>query len=200
MKLFAIYLGILSLSISFVLNAGDVISNIPDEPDEPDVSEKYIFYLHGSTEESEGTTDKYESAIEAIAESSATVISEVREEANPNAYAEKIKLQVSQLIAKGVPAENITVSGFSKGSIITLSVSGIIGFVGLVLYRLVSSPSFNPSRSVSGYFGSVPQTYSWWVLRLSPSSSFGSVSYAPTSKAAPRGRGRPSRSVIPVVI
>ena len=75
MKLLTIFLGILSLSISFSLNAGNVISNIPAEPD---ASEKYIFYLHGSAEESEGTTDKYETATEAIAESSATVISEVR--------------------------------------------------------------------------------------------------------------------------
>ncbi len=123
MKLLSIFSGVSFFLISEILYAGDVISNIPAEPE---TSEKYIFYLHGSAEESDGATDKYETALEAIAESSATVISEARGETDPNAYAEKIKLQVSQLIAQGVPATNITISGFSKGSIITLSASGII--------------------------------------------------------------------------
>lgn len=123
MKLLALFLGILSFSIPLALYAGDVVPNVPEEPI---TSEKYIFYLHGSAEESEGATEKYITAIEAIAESSATVIAEIRGENDPNTYAEVIKLQVNHLIAKGVPATNITISGFSKGSIITLSASAVI--------------------------------------------------------------------------
>ena len=104
-------------------SAGSIVSEIPTEPDK---SEKYIIYLHGSVEESEGATDKYEAAVEAIAQGSATVISEVRGETDPNAYSLKLKDQVGSLISKGVPPENITISGFSKGAIIALAAAGTI--------------------------------------------------------------------------
>jgi len=99
---------------------------VPKVPSNPDASEKYIFYLHGSVEEEEGSTEKYETAVEAVAESSATVISEVRGDTDPNAYAVKLKEQVDQLISKSVPPENITISGFSKGSIIALATASTI--------------------------------------------------------------------------
>ena len=118
-----ISIGCLFFVCSSPLLAGGVISEIPSSPD---TSEKYIFYLHGSVEEEEGSTEKYEAAVEAIAESSAIVISEVRENTDPNTYAEKIKTQVSGLISKGVPAKNISVTGFSKGSIIALASAGVI--------------------------------------------------------------------------
>lgn len=123
MKLKIIFLSVVFFTISLNLYAGNVISEIPSEPD---AAGKYIFYLHGSAEESEGITNKYEAAIQAIAESSATVITEVRGNTEPNVYAEKIKTQVNRLISKGVAAKNITISGFSKGSIIALTASGII--------------------------------------------------------------------------
>jgi len=104
-------------------NAGSIVSDVPTDPDK---SEKYIIYLHGSVEESEGPTDKYETAVEAIAEGSATVISEVRDETDPNAYSLKLKDDVDGLISKGVSPENITISGFSKGAIIALAAAGAI--------------------------------------------------------------------------
>jgi hypothetical protein len=108
---------------SIPVYAGKVISDIPENPD---AATKYIFYVHGSVEEAEGSTEKYETAVEAIAESSATVISEVRGETEPNTYAEKLKGQVNSLIDKGVPAKNITVSGYSKGAIIALATAGTV--------------------------------------------------------------------------
>jgi len=118
---------IFSFCISFLLttsaHAGSVVSEVPDNPD---ASEKYIFYLHGSTEEEEGSTEKYETTVESIAEGSATVISEVRGDTDPNAYSIKLKEQVEKLVSKGVPPENITISGFSKGSIIALATAGAI--------------------------------------------------------------------------
>ena len=104
-------------------SAGSIVSEIPAEPDK---SEKYIIYLHGSVEESEGATDKYEAAVDAIAQGSATVISEVRGETDPNAYSLKLRDHVGSLISKGVPPENITISGFSKGAIIALAAAGTI--------------------------------------------------------------------------
>ena len=123
MKFNVVLSSIIYSIFSLSAHAGSVVSEIPSNPD---ASEMYIFYLHGSAEEDEGSTEKYEAAVEAIAESSATVISEVRDDTDPNAYAEKLKAQVNILISKGVPAKNITVSGFSKGSIIALTASGVI--------------------------------------------------------------------------
>lgn len=123
MKLTIILFGIFYSIVSQSVYAGSVVEEVPADPD---ASEKYIFYLHGSVEESDGETDKYVTAVEAIAESSATVISEVRGDTEPNIYAQKIKGYVEHLISKGVPAKNITVSGFSKGSIIALASSGVI--------------------------------------------------------------------------
>ena len=118
-----IIIGCLFFACSTLLFAGDVISKAPSSPD---TSEKYIFYMHGSVEEEEGSTEKYEAAVEAIAESSAIVISEVRDETDPNTYAEKLKTQVDGLISNGVPAKNISSTGFSKGSIIALAAAGVI--------------------------------------------------------------------------
>jgi hypothetical protein len=99
---------------------------VKDIPSKPDASGKYIFYLHGSTEETEGSTEKYQTAINAIAASSATVISEVRGDTDPNTHAEKIKRQVELLIQNGVKPNNITISGFSKGAIIALAAADTI--------------------------------------------------------------------------
>lgn len=103
--------------------AGSIFSDVPSNTD---TSEKYVFYLHGSVEESEGSTGKYETAVEAIAESSAIVISEVRGDTDPYTYSVKLKDQVDKLISRDIPPENITISGFSKGSIIALASAGII--------------------------------------------------------------------------
>lgn len=112
----------LSLYISNIY-AADVVEGVPSSPD---ISGKYVFYMHGSVEESEGNTEKYEMAVEAVAEGSATVITEVRGDTDPNTYAVKLKQQVEVLISKGVPAANITISGFSKGAVIALAAAGVI--------------------------------------------------------------------------
>jgi len=123
MKLKIIFISVLNLSLSISAFAGDVVTSVPATPDS---SEKYIFYLHGSVEENEGSTDKYETAVEAIAESDAIVIAEVRDDTDPMLYAVKLKADVKSLLDKGVPAKNITISGFSKGSIIALASAGVI--------------------------------------------------------------------------
>ena len=110
----------ISTSMSY---AGDVVSEVPASLE---ASAKYVFYLHGSAEEEDGETDKYTAAVEAVAESDATIITEVRGDTAPNQYAEKIKSQVQLLMSKGVPAKNIYVSGFSKGAVIALASAGAI--------------------------------------------------------------------------
>ena len=109
----------------FTLSAcgGAIVKEVPPKPD---ASGKYIFYLHGSVEETEGSTEKYTSALNAIASSSAIVISEVRGDTDPATYAEKVKEQVNMLISKGVSPKNITISGYSKGAVIALASAGTI--------------------------------------------------------------------------
>jgi len=102
-------------------------SNIFDDvPDQIDASKRYIFYLHGSAEEEEGSTEKYEAAVEAIAGGKNIVISEVRGDTDPNQYAQTIKSQVEKLQQAGVAKRDITVTGFSKGAIIALAAAGEI--------------------------------------------------------------------------
>ena len=99
---------------------------VEDVPDQVDASKRYIFYLHGSVEEDEGSTEKYEAAVEAIAGGKNVVISEVRGDTNPNQYAQAIKAQVVKLQKAGVAKRDITVTGFSKGAIIALAAAGEI--------------------------------------------------------------------------
>jgi predicted esterase len=111
----------------FWLIAANVQADIfSSAPEAPNPSDKYLFYLHGSVEESEGETEKYEMAIEAAGSGSAHVISEVRDDTDPNTYATGLKKQVNHLLAKGVPAKHITISGFSKGAVIALATASLI--------------------------------------------------------------------------
>ena len=143
----------LTLSTSY---AGDIVSQAPADPD---TASKYVFYLHGSAEEEDGETEKYTAAVDAVAESSATVITEVRGDTDPNTYAEKIKSQVSHLLGKGVPAKNIYVSGFSKGAVITLAAAGTINNPNINYILLAGCSEFlnekysvNPAKAVGRIF------------------------------------------------
>ncbi|QJB58387.1 hypothetical protein HFN16_06965 [Pseudodesulfovibrio sp. zrk46] len=96
-----------------------------------DPTAKYLFYLHGAIVEEMGKAASskrygvynYDRIIEHFEDRGLTVIDEVRGKVNPNKYAAKITKQVRMLMTAGVPARNITVSGFSKGGYITLLVA-----------------------------------------------------------------------------
>lgn len=123
MELKSVKIVIIVSSIILAACGGGVVREVPSKPDP---GGKYIFYLHGSIEELEGATEKYRAALSAIASGSVTVISEVRGDTDPNTYAGKLKIQVNDLISQGVPAKNITISGYSKGAIIALASAGVI--------------------------------------------------------------------------
>lgn len=119
---------ILPLLISVATSQSVFADNILDDVPAPaDPKKRYIFYLHGSAEEDEGETEKYEAAVEAIAGGKNIVISEVRGDTDPNEYALQLQGQVTKLLKGGVPKKNITISGFSKGAIISLAAAGTIG-------------------------------------------------------------------------
>ncbi|MBI9081400.1 MAG: hypothetical protein JEY79_16865 [Pseudodesulfovibrio sp.] len=101
--------------------------------------DKYFFYLHGAIMEKKGknaVSDRYGSylydhIIEHFEDRGLIVIEEVRGPVNPNKYASKIVMQVRRLMAAGVPAGNICVTGFSKGGYITLLVASSLGNPGV---------------------------------------------------------------------
>ena len=114
--------------------SGEVLQNLPTAINK---NSKYIFFLHGNIVEKKGVEFadskeygfyEYKKILKALAERDFIVISEARaDDTKIKPYAKKIAGQVSTLIEKGVPAENITVSGFSKGGKITLVTSSLAG-------------------------------------------------------------------------
>lgn len=105
-------------------------------PENPDSTANYLFYLHGLIIEIAGIRPKseehgyyeYQKILEELAGHGFTVISEAREKGTEvRVYAEKIVSQVQHLLKKGVPPQNITVVGASKGGIITAYVSLLLG-------------------------------------------------------------------------
>jgi len=97
----------------------------------PDASAAYLIYLHGAIVETQGKNAvskrygvyRYDDIVHYFEDRGLTVIEEVRGQVNPNRYADRVVREVRGLMAKGVPAANITVAGFSKGGYITLLVA-----------------------------------------------------------------------------
>jgi hypothetical protein len=95
-------------------------------------SAKYIFFLHGKIAEKYGPNAihpyfgiyDYHGIVKSFVKCGFTVISEIRSQAiKLDKYAGKIARQVETLLANGIPPEQITVAGFSKGASIALLVS-----------------------------------------------------------------------------
>jgi hypothetical protein len=113
--------------------AGSIQESIPSSPN---IDSRYIFFLHGKIVEKKGdpaTSRKYgdyeyKNMLKTFEESGFEVISEVRSSGTDiYDYSAKVAEDVDKLISSGVPAKNITVSGFSKGGRMTLVVSSLLG-------------------------------------------------------------------------
>jgi hypothetical protein len=95
-----------------------------------DQTAKYFFFLHNYYVEKNGPDGacKYYDILKAFADQGFVVISEIRTgEIIPSTYAAKVVKQVNKLLNAGVPPENITVGGHSKGGVITLCVASQLG-------------------------------------------------------------------------
>ena len=104
-------------------------------PEKMPIHSHYLFFMHGKIVEKKGipATSKlygdyqYQSMLNRFASNGFHVISETRSRGTDiYDYASKVAEQVEQLIDIGVPASNITISGFSKGGRITLVVSSLL--------------------------------------------------------------------------
>jgi predicted esterase len=102
-------------------------------PKQIDPKARYVIYLHGKIVEDQGAqnpTDPrfglydYAGILNALAVDGNQVISEVRKaNTDPVEYAGHVVEQINTLLNAGVPPENISVVGFSKGGAITILVA-----------------------------------------------------------------------------
>lgn len=130
------YLLSLMVGLFFITSCGNAEEHFLDSiPDKPDTTQHYLFYLHGAIIERGNLTPTHPKfglydmpAIRtALASEGTTLISAQRAQGTkPDVYAKKVAHDVESLIAAGVPAQNITVSGFSKGGMITILTSSIL--------------------------------------------------------------------------
>jgi hypothetical protein len=97
-------------------------------------ADKHLFYVHGCCvkDKDDPKAKAYEVIIQDLKKSGFDVVFELRysdvadSDAAAHAYAAKVAGRVQALIAKGTVPEDITVAGYSLGSMTTLVASGLI--------------------------------------------------------------------------
>lgn len=124
-----------TLTIALVLTGSnawaesDILSKIPGTPRS---DTHYVFYLHGKISEGAGPRPnhprfgiyEYEAILLALKERGYTVIAEQRKaNTDVDTYAIDLATQINRLLSQAVPADRITVIGFSKGGRIAQAVS-----------------------------------------------------------------------------
>jgi hypothetical protein len=112
--------------------SGAVFTQVPERIDP---GGRYLFYLHGQIVEDKGPRPEhpqygiyeYEAIRDTLAARGLIVISEARPAGTDVwNYAQKVKAQVEKLLAAGVPPEQITVAGHSKGGAIAILTSSLL--------------------------------------------------------------------------
>jgi len=120
------------MALPLPATAGTVMSTVPEKP-EPDA--QYVLHMHGRGVDSGRSTAiaGYRRVVKALSEKGFAVISEERREGmigkfpeDHEKYAGKIADQVASLLAAGVPAANIAVTGYSRGGLMVQIASGLI--------------------------------------------------------------------------
>jgi hypothetical protein len=100
-----------------------------------DSASRYMFYLHGKIIEDQGLPAvspdfgeyEYAAILKRLEDHGFVVISELRpRDTDVDAYARRVVGQIDTLLKAGVPPENITVVGASKGAYIAATVSDLL--------------------------------------------------------------------------
>jgi hypothetical protein len=103
-----------------------------DVPAKIDPGARYLFHMHGWVVEEYGPAGAVRTGywwrwtVEAFADRGFVVISEARPHTDVQAYALTVARQVARLRAAGVPSDHITVTGMSKGGVITVLTTAAI--------------------------------------------------------------------------
>jgi len=124
-------------------------------PGVPGTSSRYIVYLHGRIIEDEGLRPthprfgvyEYQDILDTFDAAGFTVVAPVRPPgADPSEHARVTADEVRRLLDIGVPAEHITVVGFSKGGAIAVLTAAELGnphvnfvFIACCSHRITSS-------------------------------------------------------------
>jgi hypothetical protein len=103
-------------------------------PASPEPASRYLFYLHGRIIEVQGPEAvspdfgryEYRRILETFAARGFTVVGEVRRDGAGQDFVESTAGQVRALLEAGVPADHVTVVGFSRGGFLTLGVSAAV--------------------------------------------------------------------------
>jgi hypothetical protein len=120
-------------------------------PAAPNPAARYLFYLHGRIIEVQGPEAvspdfgryEYHRILETFVDHGFTVVAEVREDGAGGDFVQATAAQVRALLDAGVPADHVTVVGFSKGGFLTLGVSAAVGSDG-VRYAILAGCSSAP--------------------------------------------------------
>lgn len=96
------------------------------------IEKQYIFFLHNKFLEEHALNEKhsrygiaeYQQIINKLKDKNTIIISEKRKSnTDPKCYAQKVKIQIDSLIAKGISPNNISVVGTSQGGYIAQYIS-----------------------------------------------------------------------------
>ncbi|MCW8877200.1 MAG: hypothetical protein OQK04_01120 [Kangiellaceae bacterium] len=122
---------ILGALVAIIISNNAVAGKIYEKfPKEVNANEKYVFYSHGYIVEGDNSkpVDKrfgwgmydFPSIKEALSDEEYNLVAFHRaKNTEPFEHAEKLSQQVRKLVKHGVPVENITLVGFSRGAFIT---------------------------------------------------------------------------------
>jgi len=108
---------------------------VPSPAAVSDSTTRYVIYLHGAILESHGAgavhprfgAYEYAAILDSLGARGVVVLSELREEnADGEAYSHTVSATVDSLLSAGVPPENVTVIGFSKGGGIAMRACTLI--------------------------------------------------------------------------
>jgi hypothetical protein len=129
---------LLTVTLALVPLAGSAADGgrvLEHAPESPDPTARYLFYLHGRIIEVQGPKAvspdfgayDYDGILQALAEAGFTVVAEVREDGAGREFAVDTARQVRDLLQAGVPPRHVTVVGFSKGGMLAVGVSTLVG-------------------------------------------------------------------------
>lgn len=158
---------IILIIFSLKVCAGDIHMDLPEKPDP---SQKYVFYSHGYIVEGEDERPQhprwgmYDFPLvkEKLRDDSYQLIAHHRpKNTNPVEYAKNLAKKVNFLIESGVPPENITLIGFSRGGAITILASNELKNSQLNFVILAGCASWaknNPELKLYGRILSIYET------------------------------------------
>jgi alpha/beta superfamily hydrolase len=98
-------------------------------PSEANPSSRYLFFFHNYYVETKGPDGecKYYDILKAFKDKGFVVVSDLRpKDASVVEYAKDATVKIQKLLDAGLPLENLTVAGHSKGAVIAMQVASLL--------------------------------------------------------------------------